>query len=259
MTSSLIEIENIHHSFGALPVLSPISMELRKGELLSLVGPSGCGKTVLLKIMAGLIKPTSGQLKYSFQEKVSPVRFSIAFQDSLLFPWLTVRENIRICMNDHKRSESEKHQVIEEMLELTNLKKFEKLYPSQISGGMKQKVNVLRCFCSDASVIFMDEPFSSLDFLQRADLQAFTQEIWQEEKKTILFVTHDIDEALFLSDRILVMSQSPGSIKKEFQVPFPRLRHLDSVRSDARYSSLFREIKNSIGLKAETANAPKNI
>lgn len=259
MTASLIRIENISLRFGSLQVLSDFSMDLRKGEFLSLIGPSGCGKTVLLKMISGLLKPASGEIRFHFDEHEKSHQLSIAFQDSLLFPWLTVRENIRICMNDRERTETEKKEMIEDLLELTRLKKFENHYPAQLSGGMKQKVNVLRCFGSDSSVILMDEPFSSLDFLQRTDLQEFTQVICQKKKKSILFVTHDIDEALYLSDRVLVMSQNPGMIIKEWAVPFSRLRHLDSVRSDPRYSALFREIKKTIGSQLEVKNVEENI
>jgi len=235
MNAPLIEIQKLRHQFQDHVVLDQISLKLFPNEIVTLLGPSGCGKSVFLKIILDLLKLQSGEIK-----KSNELGFmSIAFQDSLLFPWLTVRENIEICMNSAVQSRQEKREKVNQLLIQTRLEEFADYYPSELSGGMKQKVNIIRCFSNESQVILMDEPFNSLDSIQRNELQDFTLRMVRELKKTILFVTHDIDEALYLSHRILLFSKSPGRILEEIQIPFPWPRTAQSMRQEKEYASIY--------------------
>lgn len=233
MPRNLIEVRNLERRFGDQTVLSGMSLDVREGEILCLLGPSGCGKTVFLKVLAGLLERTGGTIS-----RQSP-GVSMAFQKSPLFPWLTVLENLEICGFPRERSL--------EYLDRAHLGRFRFHHPKQISGGMQQKVNILRSFLSEAPLVLMDEPFVFLDFLQRTELQEFTLDIWQRERKTIVFVTHDIDEAILMADRILVMSGGPGRIIREFEVRFGRPRDPGALRGKQEYSSLFAAISKTLG------------
>jgi len=238
MSSSLIEIRKLSHQFQGNFVLDQISLNLFKNEIVTLIGPSGCGKSVFLKIILDLLKSQSGEIKKSNELGL----ISIAFQDSLLFPWLTVRENIEICMNSTIQSKQKKREKVNQLLAQTRLEKFADYHPSELSGGMKQKVNIIRCFANNSHLILMDEPFNSLDSIQRNELQDFTLRMVREFQKTILFVTHDIDEALYLSNRIILFSKSPGRIVNELQIPFARPRTHQSVRTDKEYPEIYARI-----------------
>lgn len=253
MQNNIIRVKNLKKQFVDTLVLNNISLELKNGEFVSLLGPSGCGKTVLLKILSGLLKKSAGEIKYNFI-KNDNINISMAFQKSPLFPWLNLIENIKICMNNKNLNKEEKHKIALEYLRKAHLERFKEYYPDEISGGMTQKINVARCFCSGANFILMDEPFVSLDFIQRTELQQFTLDIWRDEKKTILFVTHNLHEAIILSDRILLMSANPGTITKEFQINIPRPRDVNEIRKSSRYIELLSEINKLLSIEVKKSH-----
>ncbi|MBU1998774.1 MAG: ABC transporter ATP-binding protein [Candidatus Omnitrophota bacterium] len=238
MSDLILEVKGLDKSFGRHRVFQGLSFGVKKGEFVALLGPSGCGKTTLLKILAGLIPKTRGQIDYYFLETDTPY-IPLAFQKSPLFPWLNLRENITICMNRRVMDQPKKEALALSYLDKAGLSKFSNFYPRQISGGMAQKVNIIRCFSNNAELILMDEPFVFLDVLQRQELQQFTLDIWQESKRTIFFVTHDINEAILLSDRIIIMGGKPGEIVREFSLPFPRPRNSLLIPSCLEFKDIF--------------------
>ncbi len=241
MSDLILKIKDLKKTFAENVVFAGLSLDVHKGEFVSVLGPSGCGKTVLLRMLAGLLQKTSGEIKYHFTDP-GHINIGMAFQRSPLFPWLDVLENITICMNNRPLSAQAKESTALEYLQKANLGKFTNHYPAEISGGMAQRVNVLRSFCSGSELILMDEPFVSLDFIQRTQLQQFTLDIWNKEQKTILFVTHNVHEAIILSDRILVMAAEGGRIVGDFRVGIGRPRNVDEVREKPEYLHAFKEI-----------------
>lgn len=215
-------------------MLDRLSFSLDEGDFAAIVGPSGCGKTVLLRVLAGLQKPTSG----SVQLRAAPVAY--AFQKSPLFPWLSLLENVRLCVGSDPLAKER----IEHYFQLAGLSSFRHELPSRISVGMRQKVNVIRAFASGRPVILMDEPFVSLDFPSRRELQELTLELWGRERKTILFVTHDVDEAILLAQRVLVFSPRPGRVERDLSLYLPYPRDPQAARSSAEYINAFREISS---------------
>lgn len=202
MTNEII-IKDLSMSFGKLRVLSDISFNIKENELVSIIGPSGCGKTTLLYIIQGLIKPTSGEI-------ITTGKKGFVFQDHNLFPWKTIKENILIGSN--------KVSNIDLILENIGLKSFSDFYPSQVSEGMKQRAGIGRCLAYDSNILLMDEPFCSLDYFSKIKVQEFLLKLWKERKLTILFVTHDIEEAIRLSNRIIVLSKLPTKVMKIIEV-----------------------------------------
>lgn len=233
MSAAAVQIENLHFSFGERAVLRGLSFTLAQGEFVTLVGLNGSGKSVLLSLIAGLRAPESGTVR------ANPV--SLALQRAPLFPWLTLGENLKICMNDGL-ARREKEELVDSLLRLAQLTHARDFYPGQCSGGMQQKVNVLRCFCNDHPIVLMDEPFVFLDHLQKTELQDFTARLCRERGKTVLFVTHDLDEAIFLSDRILVLARGRGTLVRELPVPLPHPRVYDEIRKTPLYHQAFAEL-----------------
>ena len=185
MTDTIVSVNQLKKDF-ADQVLNNVTFHLKRDEFVSLLGPSGCGKTVLLKNLSGLIKKTAGDIHFNFREHTQ-VPVSMAFQKSPLFPWLTVLKNITICMNYSSLSAAQKEAEALDYLKTAHLENFRDYYPHEISGGMGQKVNVIRSFCSGSELVLMDEPFGALDFIQRTELQKFTLDIWTKKKKNDLF------------------------------------------------------------------------
>lgn len=239
MTKPLLSINGLHKQFGELTALEDFDLNIMPGEFVSVIGPSGCGKSVLLRMIAGLLSPNQGKIIFS---DADASRVALSFQSSCLLPWLNLEDNIRVCMNSQALSAKDKAGLLKHYFEYAHLNGFEKAYPHQISGGMQQKVNVIRAFCAGTKLILMDEPFVSLDFPQRLELQNLTLDLCNKENKTVLFVTHDIDEAIYLSDRILVLSQRPGKILTEIAVPLTRPRSIDTLRKSAAYLDLYSKI-----------------
>jgi NitT/TauT family transport system ATP-binding protein len=234
-----LEAFDISRSFDGTRVLESVSFQIERGEIVALVGPSGCGKTVLLKILSGLSPADSGQI--SFHSGNAKPTISMAIQKAPLFPWLSVLENLTVCMSQLQGSRSEREERAIALLKMARLENYKDRYPRQLSGGTQQRINVLRAFANNSELILMDEPFVHLDFIQRNELQAFTLEMWEKSRKTIFFVTHDLDEALFLADRILLMTHRPAKIAKEVRVPFGRPRALLDDRGTKEYREIFNE------------------
>ncbi len=217
-----LEVQRITHVFESptLEALRDVSLSVRKGEFACLVGPSGCGKTTLVRIIAGLLPPTSGEVLLKGKKA------SVVFQEDSLFPWLSLRQNVEFVLQD--RPEKEREQEALSLLQLVGLREFASFYPRDVSLGMKQRASLARALASEPSVLLLDEPFASLDAKTREDSQVLLQRVLEEKNCTALLVTHNLEEAVFLSDCIYVLSRSPGSVKKKFSnsIPRPRLPHL---------------------------------
>lgn len=223
-------------------VLDNLNFQVNSNEFISIVGPVGCGKSTLLHIIAGLEKPTSGHVLIDNKIVKSPSPLvGIIFQNSLLFPWKTVKENLTVCIKSKKGKHACKNEIVEKYLEEFNLSEFANLYPKQLSGGMKQKVSFARVLISNPKILLMDEPFSSLDVQMRALCQLELMKVFEQSKKTILFVTHDIEEAIFLSDKIIVLSSCPTKILEIIKVNFPRPRK-ENLKSKKSFQELRKEI-----------------
>jgi ABC-type nitrate/sulfonate/bicarbonate transport system ATPase subunit len=209
--------------------LERINLEIDEGEFVCLVGPSGCGKTTLLNVIGGFLTPSQGSVVVEGELVRGPdPRRIFIFQEGGVFPWFNVRDNIGFGVS-RKRTASERAQLIRHYTEMVGLAGFEKSYPRELSGGMRQRVEIARALAANPDVIYMDEPFGALDYFTRFKMRDDLVRIWQQERKTILFVTHDIDEALQLADRVIVFSRRPATIQKIVPVMLPRPRDLNSA------------------------------
>jgi NitT/TauT family transport system ATP-binding protein len=219
--------------------LSDVSLSVADGDFMAIVGPSGCGKTTLLNIVAGLIPFDMGQVSIDGTAIDGPgIDRSVVFQHASLLPWRTVAGNVRYGMEMQKRFDAPTmRERTEHFVQLVGLAGFEKHYPSELSGGMQQRVNLARALASDPLVLLMDEPFAALDAQTREHMQAELLKIWSQTRKTVLFITHQINEAIYLADRVAVMSARPGRVKSVFQVPFDRPRPL-SLKRDGRFLAI---------------------
>lgn len=208
---------------GKTRALEGVDLRIRSGEFVSVVGPSGCGKTTLLRTIAGLLKPDSGRIERS----PSDGRTLLVYQENSLFPWMNVLENACFGLEAQGVPLAERESRALPLLRRFGLQGRERAWPHQLSMGMKQRVAVIRSFVSNPSLLLMDEPFASVDCHLRLRLQQELLELWEQDKKTVLFVTHDVNEALLLSDRVIVMSANPGTILADIAVPLPRPRDLE--------------------------------
>jgi ABC-type nitrate/sulfonate/bicarbonate transport system ATPase subunit len=225
------------------PVLDDISLDVADGEFLCLLGPSGCGKSTLLSLLAGFLSPTSGEVRIDGETVRGPdPRRIFVFQERGVFPWLTVEGNIGFGLFKLPRSERERR--IAHYIKMVGLEGFEKAYPPELSGGMKQRLEVARALAVNPDMLFLDEPFGALDSITRLLMRSELLRIWEAERKTIIFVTHDIEEAVQLADRIAVMSARPAKIQKIVSIDIPHPRHISS----ARYLELRDGIFQQIGL-----------
>lgn len=211
---------------GAVSALSDISFETAEQEFLCILGPSGCGKTTLLRIIAGLLNPSSGTIKYEGEPSPKGLTTALVFQEHGVFPWMNVIDNICFGLETAGIGKKERHLTAMPLLEKMGLAGFTKSYPHQLSSGMKQRVGLARALVSGADILLMDEPFASVDAQMRLILQEQLLEIFNEYRKSIIYITHDIDEALLLADRIILITARPGQVKDEIEVNFPRPRNL---------------------------------
>ena len=246
-TGTKLRAEHVHMVFTrdgkSTPVLEDMSLDVSEGEFVCLVGPSGCGKSTLLNTMAGFLSPTSGTISIDGEIVRGPDRRRIfVFQERGVFPWLTVQGNIGFGLAKLSRAEREKR--IAHYIKMVGLEGFEEAYPSELSGGMKQRLEVARALAVDPDMLYLDEPFGALDSITRLIMRGELLRIWQAERKTIVFVTHDIDEAVQLADRVVVMSARPATIQQIVQVDIPHPRDISSPR----YLELRDGILQQIGL-----------
>jgi NitT/TauT family transport system ATP-binding protein len=227
-----LEISRLCKSFGELEALRAIDLAVERGEFISVVGPSGCGKTTLLRIIAGLEPATSGTILLDGRALSGPGDDrGFVFQNDNLLPWRTVFLNAIIGPEVAGRVGDKERQRTLDLLKLVGLGGFENYYPRQLSGGMRQRVNLARALAIDPEVLLMDEPFSSLDAQTREIMQTELLRIWDQGRKTVLFVTHQIDEAVFLSDRVLVLARRPGRLQESVEIKLPRPRSLEIKRT----------------------------
>jgi NitT/TauT family transport system ATP-binding protein len=230
-----------------------LSLEVADREFVSIVGPSGCGKSTLLRVVAGLIEPSSGEVVLNGRRIDGPgADRGMVFQSYTLFPWLTVQGNVEFGSRLKALAAAERARVAREYIEMVGLAGFEHHYPKELSGGMMQRVAIARALANDPDVLLMDEPFGALDAQTRIIMQELLVGLWQRTPKTIIFITHDIDEAIFLSQRVYIMTARPGRIKQTLDVDLPYPRSLDVVTS-AAFTAMKRAVLDSIkeeGLKA---------
>ena len=228
-----LKIDNISKTFinnkVEHKVLEDINLDIKEGEFVSLLGPSGCGKTTLLTIIGGFQTCENGQVLLDNKVVDKPgIDRAFVFQNYALFPWKTVKGNVEFPMKQQKMSKKEREQSLEELLSISDLKGKEKMYPHQLSGGMKQRVAVIRALACNPEVILMDEPLGAVDFQMRQNLQEELENIWMKKKITAIMVTHDVDEAVYMSDRVVVMSRDKGRILEDLKIDLDRPRERES-------------------------------
>ena len=226
-----------HTRHQLVTAVDDISLEIATGTFFMIVGPSGCGKTTLLRILAGLDTPTSGEVTITRSHPDKPGN-SMVFQGDSIFPWMTVYDNAAYGLRLRRRPPAEIRDIVDHFLDRTGLTRFARAYPHQLSGGMKQRVSIARAFANDPEILLMDEPFSALDEQNRTLLHEELLRIWDGTKKTVIFITHSVDEAVSLGDRILLMTAQPGRAKALIDVPFERPRQVLALRADPRYGEL---------------------
>ncbi len=227
---------------GGLHALRDVSFEVCPQEFICVLGASGSGKSTLLRVVAGLLAPTSGAVEY---EDGGQPRIGMVFQQSNLMPWRTAIDNIALPLELENIPSAERQRRAQELIELVGLEGFEQSWPRDLSGGMAQRVAIARALVHDPDLLLLDEPFGSLDALTRERMWMELSRIWQADRKTVLMVTHSISESLFLSDRVLVLSQRPGTLKLDLEVDLPRPR-LDEVRYTPHFGRLARRLKEAI-------------
>lgn len=230
-----------HTNSGLVTALDNISLSIGNGEFFCIVGPSGCGKTTLLRILAGLDDHSSGNIFIKKTHENRPIN-SMVFQEQSIFPWMTVIDNVSYGLRMRNIPKKERYEIAEHYIEMIGLSKFTHAYPSQLSGGMKQRVSVARAFANDPEILLMDEPFGALDEQNRILLQQELLRIWEESRKTTVFITHSIDEALCLGDRVMVMTANPGKVKTIINIDLPRPRNISDIRTSLQYNQLFQSI-----------------
>ncbi|QLD86598.1 ABC transporter ATP-binding protein [Natronomonas halophila] len=228
---------------GPVQALKNVSFDVEDGEFVCIVGPSGCGKTTLFRIIAGLESATDGEVYLSGERVDEPTpNMGVVFQEYHLFPWRTVRGNVAFGLEKQGTPKAERRERVAHLVDLVGLEGFSESYPKELSGGMKQRVAIARALAADPELLLMDEPFGAVDAQTREMLQNELLDIWQETEKTVLFVTHDVEEAVKLADRIVVMAKEPGRILETVEVDLPRPR----TRSDAEFGEYYERVLDLI-------------
>jgi NitT/TauT family transport system ATP-binding protein len=240
-----IRIRDLYKKFGELTAVEGVSVDIAHGEFFMIVGPSGCGKTTLLRILAGLDSVSSGTIEIETPNSQRPVN-SMIFQGDSIFPWMTVWDNAAYGLKMRHAPAATVKEVVGHYLARTGLTRFAKYYPHQLSGGMRQRVSIARAFANDPEILLMDEPFSALDAQNKVLLQEELLRIWEEHKKTVVFITHSVDEAVFLGDRIMVMTAQPGKVKTFVPVPLVRPRNIMELQKTPEYGELIADIWSSL-------------
>lgn len=246
VNENVLELKNIQLAYETqgedVLALQNIDLNIKEGEFVCILGPSGCGKSTLLKILAGFIMPTEGSAKIDGSE-INSIDWNrgVVFQQAALYPWLTVEQNVNFGLKMRKKKDAT---TVRYFLDKVGLSQFSHNKPYELSGGMKQRVAIARVLVNNPRVLLMDEPFSALDALTREQMQNLLRDIWRETKKTIIFITHDVDEALLLATRIIVMSRRPGRIVKEIDVAFTN--HITTEDNSVRFTKEFQEVRERI-------------
>lgn len=231
---------------GDVQAMKDVNINVMENEFVSIVGPSGCGKSTLLRMIGGLDTATSGKIVIQDRDITGPgADRGMVFQSYTLFPWMTVGDNIKFGLKLRKMPADQQEEILNKYLKIIKLEKFRDSYPRELSGGMKQRVAIARALANSPEVLLMDEPFSALDPQTKADMQLLMRQIWQEEKPTVIFVTHDIEEAVFLSSKIYVLTQRPGTVKAEVPVLLPYDRDL-SLKDTDEFIGLRRKVNQLI-------------
>jgi NitT/TauT family transport system ATP-binding protein len=234
--------------------LGPLDLEVREGEFVCIVGPSGCGKTTLLRVLGGLEVQTSGDFTLAQTNPHKPAQ-AMVFQGNWLFPWYTVSENVQYGPRLRGESRARREQVSQQLIEMIGLSRFAEAYPHQLSEGMRQRVSLARALANDPEVLLMDEPFGALDEQTRLLLQQELLRIWEQSRKTVIFVTHSIDEAIVLGERVLVMSAAPGRILCEEFVPFARPRAVMELKANPQFGAMVARIWEALGAEVMAVNS----
>jgi ABC-type nitrate/sulfonate/bicarbonate transport system ATPase subunit len=245
MTSAKLLIDGISRVFpnverGGKPTraLEPTNLEVAANDFITILGPSGCGKSTLLRLVAGLDRPTAGRVVLDGREVRGPgPDRGMVFQSYTLFPWLTVAENIGFGLRERGESEAKRKSVVEDYIERVGLRGFERHWPKQLSGGMQQRTAIARALANNPEILLLDEPFGALDNQTRALMQELLLGIWERDRKTVLFVTHDIEEAIFIASRVIVMTARPGRIKADIRVDLPHPRRY-TMKTTPEFSAL---------------------
>ena len=247
-----IRIRELYKDFGGLIAIDGVSVDIAQGEFFMIVGPSGCGKTTLLRILAGLESVTAGVIEIETPTSSRPVN-SMIFQGDSIFPWMTVWNNAAYGLKMRRVPAATIKEIVGHYLARTGLTRFADYYPYQLSGGMRQRVAIARAFANDPEILLMDEPFSALDAQNKLLLQEELLRIWEEHKKTVVFITHSVDEAVFLGDRIMVMTAQPGKVKTFVQVPLARPRNIIALQNTPEYGELITQIWSSLREEVDRA------
>jgi NitT/TauT family transport system ATP-binding protein len=256
-----LSVQRVSHEFtrrqGPLPVLDDVSLDVYPGEFVVLLGPSGCGKTTLLNIVGGLEQPTAGSVAMDGKRVSEPgPDRSMVFQQYALFPWLTVEGNVEFGLRLKGLNRSERRQITEDVLRLVDLLPFRNSWPKELSGGMKQRAAIARAYALDPEVLLMDEPFGAVDALTRLQLQEDLASTWLQRRRTVMFVTHDIDEAIWLGSRVVVFSARPGRIIETLDIDIPVPRD-PGTRTSQQFTAYRQELLRTVrGAMAEAGAAP---
>ncbi|WFP60324.1 ABC transporter ATP-binding protein [Mesorhizobium sp. WSM4904] len=253
---SKLLIEGVSRTFagvsGGQPVqaLQPVDLAVAANDFITILGPSGCGKSTLLRIVAGLEAPSTGRVLLDGKAVTRPGSDrGMVFQSYTLFPWLTVAENIGFGLRERNMPERERNDIVASYVDLVGLKGFENHWPKQLSGGMQQRTAIARALANDPAILLLDEPFGALDNQTRGLMQELLLGIWERRKKTVLFVTHDIEEAIFMASRVIVMSARPGRIKSDVSVDLPHPRHY-TLKTSPEFSTLKAQLTEDIRIEA---------
>ncbi len=256
---SKLRIEGVSRTFAGLGkgkatvALQPTTLDIADNDFITVLGPSGCGKSTLLRIVAGLDQPTTGKVLLDGREVREPgADRGVVFQTYTLFPWLTVAQNIAFGLNERGVDPAQRDAIVADYIAHIGLKGFENHYPKQLSGGMQQRTAIARALANDPAILLLDEPFGALDNQTRALMQELLLSIWEREKKTVLFVTHDIEEAIFLASRVIVMSARPGRVKADIRVDLPYPRHY-TIKTSPEFSALKARLTEEIRAEAVLA------
>jgi NitT/TauT family transport system ATP-binding protein len=245
--STSVELRHVSKHFGVAQAVRDLNLHIFAGEFFALLGPSGCGKTTLLKIVDGLIPSDSGKISINGKEITGPgPDRAVVFQTFALLPWRTVLANVEFSLELRQIAKEERTNIAREYLKRVGLSEFEHHYPHELSGGMQQRAGLARALAVNPTILLMDEPFGSVDAQTRQLLQEELLELWQRERKTVIFVTHSMDEAVYLSDRVVVMTPRPGRVAEVLDVPLPRPRIADEVRRDVKFVDLTNYIWDSL-------------